>query len=348
MTLGLFRPAGRRRFIKRRMLRAAVEENLDVINGVPPRSRRRPRSFALPAFLVVALFGLMANSAQVGTSPNANRTSLALEPVGPTIDNRGPVPASRAGVMLAAPQAIDPAVFRLAVRKIVIDPGHGGSDPGAVTRQGLAEKDLTLDIGLRLAALLQAEGHQVVLTRDSDSTLTLQQRTEIANTAKGDLFVSIHINVIPVALRRGIETYYLGATTDPQVERLAKVENSVSGYSLADFKELLERVYTDVRQEESRRLADAVQSRLFASLREANPGLEDRGVKRAPFVVLIGTAMPSILAEVSCISNQDEVRLLRRNDYRQSIARALATGLRSYAASRSQVQVASRHQKQAS
>jgi N-acetylmuramoyl-L-alanine amidase len=328
-------PEWRVRRLKQEMLRAAVVENLHVINGtVPPKARRRHTPW-FPGILMVFGVGLVANSAKVDqASPTSIRSTDTATPV------TAAQPSELERRILAAPQAIDPAVFRLTVRTIVLDPGHGGSDPGAVTPHGLYEKELTLDIGLRLASLLRGEGYTVAMTRKDDMTLSLQQRTELANSAKADLFLSIHINFIPVAIRRGIETYYLGPTNDPQIARLATVENAASGYSLADFRELLERVYTDVRQAESRHFAQAVQNRLFVSLRQHNPRLEDRGVKKAPFVVLIGTEMPSILAEVSCISNQDDVRLLRAGDYRQTIARALASGVRTYASSRNQTQLA--------
>ncbi len=234
---------------------------------------------------------------------------------------------------LAPPRAIDPAVFRLAVRKVVLDPGHGGSDPGAIAG-GVREKDLTLDIARRVAALLAGQGLSVVLTRDGDETRSLQQRVEIANAARGDIFLSIHVNSIPTERRRGVETYYLGAATDPTVERLAGAENSGSGYSLADFRHLLEGVYVDVRHDESRRLAQAVQGRLFAALAHDNPQLEDRGVKQAPFVVLVGTEMPSVLAEVACISNHEDAELLHQGSYRQEIAASLAASVRRYAAAR--------------
>jgi N-acetylmuramoyl-L-alanine amidase len=155
-----------------------------------------------------------------------------------------------------------------------------------------------------------------------------------ANDAHGDLFLSIHVNSIPTPVRRGVETYVLGTTTDPRVEKLAGAENSGSGYSLADFRRLLEGVLLDVRQDESRRFGQAVQNQMFATLRRSNPELEDRSVKQAPFVVLVGTEMPGVLAEVSCLSNPEDTLLLKDGNYRQSIAEALAAGVRDYAASR--------------
>jgi N-acetylmuramoyl-L-alanine amidase len=332
----------RRIRLKKRLLAGAVAENISLINGTRYRSRSRRRSWLLISSLPIAFVLLItpvrsmlegnpqlaaAIRPEVSASPAINSTPDI--PVAPT-----PQPVTEQQYSFAAPQAIDPAVFRLEVRKVMVDPGHGGNDPGAMTAGSVKEKDLTLDLALRVQHLLIENGMEVAMTRDTDETVSLQQRVVLANAAKADLFISIHINFIPIVVRRGIETYYLGATTDPQIEKLARAENSGSGYSLADFRKLLEGVYTDIRQEESSRFAAAVQTKLFSSLRRLNPKLENRGVKQAPFVVLIGTAMPGILAEVSCMNNRDEVRLLRESNYRQTIAEALAAGVRGYAGRR--------------
>jgi N-acetylmuramoyl-L-alanine amidase len=330
--------ASRTRRLKRQMLRDAVADNLATIAGRPPSRLgvRRVRWGVWAAAAGVAL--LIAGVLQSLSAPRSGARGARLD-VLPQARALA-VPAS-APTLFEAPRAIDPALFHLGIRKVVIDPGHGGSDPGAMTGH-VAEKDITLDLAHRLATLLRAAGFTVTLTREGDETLSLQQRVEIANAAEGDLFLSIHVNSIPVAIRRGVETYYLGPATDPGVEKLAGAENSGSGYSLADFRHLLEGVYTDVRQEESRGFALAVQGKLFAVLHRANPDLEDRGVKKAPFVVLVGTQMPSVLAEVSCISNPDELQLLEQDAYRQDIARALAAGVRAYAARRNDSLVARR------
>ena len=199
---------------------------------------------------------------------------------------------------------------------------------------GFREKDVTLDIARRAAGSLAGHDFVVVLTREADETRSLQQRVETANAARGDVFLSIHVNSIPTQERRGVETYFLGSANDPRVEKLAGAENSGSGYSLADFRHLLEGLYVDVRHDESRRLAQAVQGRLFAALVQDNPQLEDRGVKQAPFVVLVGTEMPSVLAEVACLSNREDTLLLKQESYRQEIAESLAAAVRGYAAVR--------------
>lgn len=230
-----------------------------------------------------------------------------------------------------APIPIDLTVIPLGVKKIVLDPGHGGKDVGTSLPTGLTEKEVTLDIGLRLRRLLQQAGFEVFMTRDKDEMIRLTQRTALANTQGADLFVSIHVNWIDHSQTRGMETYYLGPTEDPVLLQLAARENHDSGYALADFRRLLDRIYLSVRRDESRRLAETVQHTLVTSLHPKNPSLVNRGVKTAPFAVLAGTEMPAILAEVACLSNADEAQLLATAQYRQAIAQALFQGIRAYA-----------------
>ncbi|MEM6796103.1 MAG: N-acetylmuramoyl-L-alanine amidase, partial [Acidobacteriota bacterium] len=246
----------------------------------------------------------------------------------------GPAPAREPVVVtpvFEAPRPIDFDVFPLAVRRILLDPGHGGQDTGT-TGGGLVEKVMTLDIALRLRDLLVEQGFEVHLTREEDHAVSLRERAQQANSLRADLFVSIHINWIAERSVRGLETYFLGPTDDPELTELTRRENlSSSGYSLADMKTLLEGLYTGVRQNESRQLAEQVQRSLYRSLLRQNPTLKDRGVKTAPFMVLVATEMPAILAEVSCLSNEQEAKLLARPLYRQHIAEALSRGIRSYA-----------------
>jgi N-acetylmuramoyl-L-alanine amidase len=230
-----------------------------------------------------------------------------------------------------APAPIDLAVLPLAVRKIVVDPGHGGKDAGTSTPSGLAEKAVTLDIGLRLRHLLEEAAFEVVMTRDKDEAVPLRQRTALANAQGADLFVSIHLNWIGQGQGRGMETYYLGPTEDPELLQLTARENRDSGYVLADFRKLLDHIYLAVRRDESRRLAESVQRTLVTVLRQKHPTVVNRGVKTAPFTVLMGTEMPAILAEVACLSHPEEARLLATPQYRQDIAQALSQGIRAYA-----------------
>jgi len=322
--------------LKRRLLLELVQENVDLIEG-RYRLRRPHRHGAwrwiATAGVILALVsaGLLGGARFV--SPLAVRARLGAAP--PALGPLRPLAArllSRIApdLGLPAPRPIDLAALPLAVRRIVLDSGHGGEDVGTHTLSGVSEKSLTLDIAFRLRSLLQRD-FQVLMTRDGDRAVGLEERAAIANRAGADLFVSIHLNWIANPRERGVETYYLGATDDPVLTELAAAENRGSRYSLADMRKILDRLYTDVRQDSSRRLAEAVQAALFRSLAQANPALDNRGVKAAPFLVLVSTEMPAILAEVSCLSNEDEARLLSQGSYRQSIAEALARGIRSYA-----------------
>jgi N-acetylmuramoyl-L-alanine amidase len=308
--------------LKQQMIRALVRENLATVRGeLPSALRRRSRGVngwllgGLGATLLVAFSGAIATPGVRATFPGRRPSA-----------NPAPAPAATSAA-LPAPRAIDPSLFRLAVRKIVIDPGHGGGDPGAMT-QGLEEKTITLDVAERLRALLKDAPVSVVLTRTEDRALSLERRVEIANAENADLFLSIHINSMAIPDRVGIETFYLGGTSDPATARFARAENAGSGYSLADFRTLLEGVYVGVRQDESRRFARTLQAAYFGALREVNDRVQDRGVKTAPLVVLVGTHMPAVLAEISCISNAEEARRLATAEYRSALARALYAGIR--------------------
>lgn len=318
--------------IKRQLLRDLVQQNVDLIHGrsVPARERRREgwqmaARVASLAFLSIALFG---SSRLISTLNVPSPAGASAAPKGAT-----PVPPA-AGItplaLTSPPETVAAAVFPLAVRKVMLDPGHGGGALGTHTPQGLVEKELTLDIARRLQKLLEKDSFQVVMTRESDRAISLDQRGKLANEAGADIFVSIHLNWLENR-SRGIETYYLGPTNDPYLTRLAANENLESGYSMADMRHLLDRIYAGVRQDKSRKLAETVQDALFESLSQVGPRIEDRGVKAAPFIVLLTTEMPAILAEVSSVSNEDEARLLTKPLYRQYIAEALAKGIRAYA-----------------
>jgi N-acetylmuramoyl-L-alanine amidase len=314
--------------LRRRLLRAAVRENADALRGRLPRPLRRARRIGRtllvgyrlsvgPALLFLAV-GLLAAGGSDGYGAPPRTDSLE---------------ALSARLAVATP-AVSAAAFPLPVKKIVLDPGHGGADPGALAGPELAEKDLTLDVARRLAGLLREASFDVLLTREYDETLPLRGRAWLANRVRGDLFVSIHVNAIPSREDCGIETYYLGATDDPRIAELAGVENRESGYSLADFRRLLEGVYVHARQRESRHLADVVQRGLVTFLRRGQPDLKDSGVKSAPFFVLVATEMPGVLTELSCLSNDDQARALADPGYRQNIARGLFVGIRAYADAR--------------
>ena len=312
--------------VKRRVLQEAVAENLDTIRGLPPRAvRPAPRALRLwlkrTPFVVLPL--MLAGSTYMMTNEQAPAPIQAAAAI--------VRPVFHAAEATPQVERVTATAFPLAVRRVVLDAGHGGTDPGATAAE-LLEKEITLDIGRRLRTRLERDGFEVVVTRDGDKTIALRERARLANDSRSDIFVSIHVNaLLKHTDARGIETYYLGATTDPKLTQLAAAENRVSGYSIADMRALLDGVYADARRDESQELAGAVQRQLFTTLRKADPGLENWGVKRAPFLVLVATDMPAVLAEVGCISNEKEAAMLRRPEYRQQIADALFAGIRGYA-----------------
>ena len=318
--------------LKRRLLRQAVAENLSVRRGEPEPWRpavrivsEKKRSLWRFAWLALLPLGLVLSLQALRKDPAADLVA---------VPELGLVPAAledrTADLRFAAPKPIDSDVFPLEVRRIVIDPGHGGDDTGTIDHD-MVEKELTLDIGKRLAKLLREGGYEVHMTREDDRKLVLRERADFANRLHSDLFVSIHVNWISHSQVRGIETYFLGTTEDPVLKEFVRRENRESGYSLADMKMLLEGIYTGVRRDASQQFASRVQRSLYTSLRRVNPKLKDRGVKTAPFVVLVSTEMPAILAEVSCLSNREEAELLSRPLYRDHIAEALYRGIRGYA-----------------
>lgn len=218
----------------------------------------------------------------------------------------------------------------LGANRIVIDPGHGGRDPGTIHRN-LTEAALTLDIALRLEALLAKQpGIEVVLTRRTDVFLSLQERTEIANREEADLFVSIHVNASRNRAARGIETYLLDFASTPDAEAVAARENASSVMTMTSLNDLVKKIALTNKADESRDLAVLLQNSMVRRLRPHNTVLKDLGVKRAPFIVLIGASMPSVLVEVAFLTHAQEGRLISRQAYRQRVAESLFDGIRRY------------------
>ena len=229
------------------------------------------------------------------------------------------------------PGGFDRSALPLAVKTIVLDPGHGGrKNPGAVSADGVLEKDLALDIALILQRYLERAGYRVVLTRSDDRSVPLRDRPRIASESGGDIFVSIHLNALG-ASSRGYETYFLGPSSGAQTTELALFENRGSGQSMSSMRRIFEEIYTAVRQEESRRLAETVHGSLRTHLAAVAPEASDRGVKTAPFLVLVNTETPAILVEVAALSSDDDTRLLKVEAFREYIALALFSGLDAYA-----------------
>ncbi len=219
----------------------------------------------------------------------------------------------------------------LGVKKIVIDPGHGGKDPGAMAF-GMKEKDIVLDIAKKLAPILENELHcEVLLTRNEDVFISLEERTAIANAENADLFVSLHINAHPSADVRGLETYYLNLSTNAEAMRVAARENATSTHQMSDLQDILSDIMKNSKISESSRLAQQVHNSILSKAK--NNGFADiknLGVKQAPFYVLIGAEMPAILIEIAFISNEKDLRNLQDAGFVHMLTQEIASGIRAY------------------
>jgi len=242
----------------------------------------------------------------------------------PALEMFAAVPATpKSGVSMARQ-------LGLGVQRIVIDPGHGGHDPGAKGK-GVTEAELVLDVALRLEKLLQKQpGVEVLLTRRTNDFIPLQERTAIANREGADLFLSIHANASANASARGIETYFLNFASTMNEAAVAQRENAASGQAMAALPDFLKAIALNNKLDESRDFANQIQRAMIDRLRTSNKTVRDLGVKQAPFVVLIGAAMPSVLAEISFVTNAQEAKLLKSSVYRQRIAEALFNAVRKY------------------
>lgn len=217
----------------------------------------------------------------------------------------------------------------MGVKTIMIDAGHGGMDSGAIGTQGTMEKDLVLDIALRLKRRFEEQSdYRVVLTRESDVFVPLSKRVEMAHDERADIFISIHLNYLPQKPINIIETFYFGPSGDVKTARLAEKENAGSEIGLSNFKQLVEKINDELKLQESHDLAVAIQGSLYSS--RNNSEIQDYGIKQAPFVVLLDVEVPSVLVEVSCLSNLNEEKKLNTEVHRENIARYLETGILEY------------------
>jgi N-acetylmuramoyl-L-alanine amidase len=238
---------------------------------------------------------------------------------------------ARAAVPTADGQTSLVRALGLKIGRIVIDAGHGGHDSGTLGVDGIEEKDIVLDVALRLGKLLHDRlGAEIIYTRSDDTFIPLEARTAIANKAQADLFLSIHANSSSDASARGVETYYLNFTSDPTALDVAARENAVSDQSIHQLSDLVKKIALKDKIAESREFASDVESSLYAGLQKGNEGLKNRGVKKAPFVVLIGANMPSILAEISFVTNAKDAGQLKEPEYRERVAESLYKGVARY------------------
>ena len=217
----------------------------------------------------------------------------------------------------------------LGVTRIVIDPGHGGHDPGARVN-GMSEAAIVLDVAMRLEERLKQQNVEVVLTRRTDAYVSLEERTALANKSEADLFLSIHANASTIQSARGVETYFLNFASNSEAESIAARENAGSARSMRHLPDIVQAIALNNKLDESRDFATIVQSTLYEQLRKSNKTLKNLGVKQAPFMVLVGARMPSVLSEVSFMSNRAEAALLKTDRYKQQIADALVEGVMRY------------------
>jgi N-acetylmuramoyl-L-alanine amidase len=264
------------------------------------------------------------------TTPPPPATTPVSSPPPPPREPARAGPAPTAPAILGRGEYSIARQLGLGISRIVIDAGHGGHDPGAQAN-GITESDLVLDIALRLERLLQQQpGVEVVLTRRTDDFVALEERTAIANREGADLFLSIHANSSRTSSVRGIETYFLNFATTPDAEAVAARENATSLKTMGTLPALLNAIALNNKLDESRELATILQTSMVRRLTAQNKNARDLGVKQAPFVVLIGAQMPSVLSEISFLSNRNEASLLKQSAYRQHIAQALCDAIVKY------------------
>lgn len=285
-----------------------------------------------PFRLVIDCLRDRADAAEARREPSA---TPAVRPAAAAAAAAVPAPAraSTAAPSAGTPAAVPISMARqlgLGVSRIVIDPGHGGHDPGA-RGPGLTEAELVLDVALRLEKLLKKlENVDVVLTRRTNEFVALEERTAIANREGADLFLSIHVNSSSSPSARGVETYFLDFATTQAAAAVAARENATSAQTMGSLQDVVKAITLNNKLDESRDFAAHVHREMVRTLKNANRNVRDHGIKQAPFVVLIGAGMPSVLAEVSFLSNADEARLLKSGAYRQRIAQALFDGIGKY------------------
>jgi N-acetylmuramoyl-L-alanine amidase len=325
--------------------------DLQRASAAAPDAQRRPlgieaaKPFMAPALLVdnkTPAAGVAVSAIKPPVAPASAPPSVAQpkpKPQATSGDSPAPLPSRQADPVTASAET--PAAnssgklslsrqLGLSVSRIVIDAGHGGHDPGA-HGNGINESELTLDVAQRLQKLLDKQpGFEVVMTRDTDEFIPLQERTAIANREGADLFLSIHANASRNPQAHGIETYFLNFATNPEAEAVAARENAASGQAMHSLPDIVKAIALNNKINESRDFAATVQKSMVKHLNSKNHAVRDLGVKQAPFVVLIGATMPSVLAEISFLTNKQDGTVLKTPAYRQQIAQALFEAIQNY------------------
>lgn len=323
---------------RKEILKGVYEENKRIneerLGERKPYDRRVAAGIGgfgiLVVLLVVAVVSL-TDKPRASTELERSTGARFEMPVQPDTGLTGIVPMEPSMEGLGAVGVPLSALFDLGVKTIVLDPGHGGRDGGAVGPSGLLEKDVTLDVAKRLKRRLDQSGrYRVLMTRSADSTHSLRERAEYANDNGADLFISLHVNYFPSDSVYAIETYYFGTQYDNVALRLAERENQNSDYSVAEFNRLMSDVSGRVKGEESRTLALAVQRSIVRNTRAGNDEVQNWGIKSGPFVVLVGTEAPGILAEIGVISNEAQESRLATAEYRELLSLFLEEGIVNY------------------
>lgn len=283
---------------------------------------------ANPYRLVIDILGTGSSASPHTGSAAGGMPPPAAMPSAPTPTPPTPIPAPKTnsnGTYSMARQ------LGLGIQLIVIDAGHGGNDPGCMSRGKVAEKTMTLDLARKLKTLVEEKiGCQAVLTRDEDRYIPLEERTAIANTLKADLFVSIHLNSARNTSIYGTETYFLNFATDERAMEVAARENAMSSKNMGELQTLVQKIALNSKIEESREFASIMQRSLIGKMTKYNPRVKNLGVKQAPFYVLIGAQMPAILVEANFLSNSNEEKLLKSSIYRAHLSEAILAGIMEY------------------
>jgi N-acetylmuramoyl-L-alanine amidase len=300
----------------------------DPTHRDPTAMNGAPDSGAGVPYSVAAASGAIPQGSSKKTRRSRTKAAQSSAQSSTTVADATP---ARAAVPTADGETSLVRALGLKIGRIVIDAGHGGHDSGTLGADGIQEKDVVLDVALRLGKLLHDRlGAEIVYTRSDDTFIPLETRTAIANKAQADLFLSIHANSSPDASARGVETYYLNFTSDPTALDVAARENAVSDQSIHQLSDLVKKIALKDKIAESREFASDVEDSLYAGLEKGNAGLKDRGVKKAPFVVLIGANMPSILAEISFVTNEKDAEQLQQPEYRERVAESIYKGVARY------------------
>jgi len=329
----------KRRELKAReaILRGVYEDNLKIIGGQSAAPDWRIPLFVkkMILFYSVLLLTILGQGSYLDLPLFPERQMAAgiitqeQQPLSPPEADENQITSSDYQEFLgSAPLS---RMFGLGVKTIMIDAGHGGDDPGTAGKMGTKEKDITLDIAKKLKERLKRRGsYNIIMTREEDITLPLNKRVELARASKADIFISIHLNYLPSKPINIIETYYFGPSSDVKTLRLAEQENAGSQYGLSDFKDIIEKMGKTLKLHESKELAASIQKNLFINSKKKNNSIHNLGIKRAPFVVLLGVDIPAVLAEVSCLSNRQEEIELSFESHRENIARYIEAGILDY------------------